>query len=408
MQISRRGLLGAGVGAAALGATAGSAVALAVESASHPAHTAVLTRPFWGDHQHGIADPGQEHAYVAAFDVTTSDSGKLRATLDEWSRASARMSVGDGAGPLGPTSGDPLSPPDDTGEAIGLAAHSLTITIGYGASLFRDELGLATQKPADLTVMTPFAKDELDASRTGGDIVVQVCSASDQVAFHALRNLIRSAKGVAVPRWVQAGYVTSPTAAESRTPRNLFGFKDGTANLAMDTADADAHVWESTAGFMNGGTYMAVRLFRFDIETWDRGALTEQENVFGRTKFGGAPLSGGTEHSTPDFDAVSDNGQPVIDPNAHIRLAHSSRNNGARILRRGYNFSNGIDSVGRLDAGLIFVAFQKSLSTQFIPIQRQLAASDLLNEYVRAVGGGYFACPGGLAVGDSWGRQLFG
>ena len=408
MQISRRGLLGAGIGAAALGAATGAGTTLAVESASHPLHVATRSLPFWGQHQRGIADPGQDRTYVAAFDVTTTEAMKLRDMLDQWSRASARMSVVAGAGPLGPTSGDPLLPPDDTGETIGLHAHSLTITIGYGASLFRRELGLAARRPADLTEMNAFAKDELDPAHTGGDIVLQVCSTQDQVAFHAVRNLIRTAKGIAVPRWIQHGYVTAPTADDSPTPRNLFGFKDGTANVAMNTAEADEFVWNTSDDFMNGGTLMAVRLFRFDMETWDRGSLVEQEKVFGRTKYGGAPLTGGTEFSEPKFDAVSADGTQVIDADAHVRLAHASSNNGARMWRRGYNYSNGIDALGRLDAGLIFVSFQKSLSEQFIPIQRRLADTDLLNEYVRAVGGGYFACPGGLTEGQGWGRQLFG
>ncbi|MEY5017523.1 MAG: hypothetical protein RL431_572 [Actinomycetota bacterium] len=408
MQISRRGLLGVSVGAAAIGAAGGASAALAVESAVNPLHAATASRPFWGTHQSGIADGSQDRAYIAVFDVTTTSAADLKELLDEWSRSAARMTEGYGAGPLGPTSGDPLLPPDDTGEAIGLAPHSLTVTIGYGASLFRAELGLAGLAPDGLTTMTAFAKDELDPAQTGGDIVLQVCSSHDQVAFHALRNLIRSAKGIAVPRWIQPGYVTAPTTDESPTPRNLFGFKDGTANVAMDTAEADEFVWNSGNGLLDRGTLMAVRLFRFDIETWDRGSLAEQENVFGRTKRGGAPVTGGTEFTEPRFDQVNDDGSPVIDPNAHVRLAHARQNNGARILRRGYNYSNGVDRVGRLDAGLIFVSFQKSLTEQFIPIQRRLADSDLLNEYVRAVGGGYFACPGGLSTGQGWGRQLFG
>jgi deferrochelatase/peroxidase EfeB len=142
------------------------------------------------------------------------------------------------------------------------------------------------------------------------------------------------------------------------------------------------------------------------IETWDHQSLAEQEAVIGRTKPEGAPLSGGTEYTALDLTARTAAG-PVIPADAHVRLAHPSVNGGARLLRRGYNFVDGNDELGRLNAGLFFMAYQRDPRTQFIPIQQRLAASDRLNEYVVHVGSGIFAVPPGAERGSSIGAPLF-
>jgi deferrochelatase/peroxidase EfeB len=67
------------------------------------------------------------------------------------------------------------------------------------------------------------------------------------------------------------------------------------------------------------------------------------------------------------------------------------------MLRRGYNFTDGSDGLGRLDAGLFFMAYQRDPRTQFVPVQRQLARADILNEYIRHVSSGVFACPPGVS-----------
>jgi hypothetical protein len=105
------------------------------------------------------------------------------------------------------------------------------------------------------------------------------------------------------------------------------------------------------------GAYLVVRRINMTIEIWDRQALSEQERVIGRTKAEGAPLSGGGEISQPDFQLKGRDGEPLVAADAHVRLVHPSNNGGIKMLRRGYNFVDGSDGLGRMDAGLFFLAY---------------------------------------------------
>jgi deferrochelatase/peroxidase EfeB len=315
------------------------------------------------------------------------------------------------AGALG---GDPESPPEDTGEALDLPASGLTITIGFGHRLFEragiDRFELAAARPPELAPLPAFAGDALQPVTSHGDLGLQVCANDPQVAFHALRNLARIAMDRASVRWSLAGFGrTSRTSAEQSTPRNLLGFKDGTANiLGDDQAGLDEHVWLPSASqpaWLAGGTYLIVRRIEMLIEDWDREPLSSQQSIIGRTKGAGGPLSGGEEFAAPDFAAKVD-GKDAIDRASHLRLAHPANNNGVRILRRGYNYVGGIHPDGRLDAGLMFIAFQRS-PTQFIAIQRSLA-TDKLNDYIRHIGSAMFAVPPGASEGGFVGETLLG
>ena len=229
------------------------------------------------------------------------------------------------------------------------------------------------------------------------------------MAFHAIRNLVRLGKGVLVPQWTQSGFSGSTASlGVNHTPRNLFGFKDGTSNINIsDSSALNKHVWANDSDWFAGGSYLAVRLIRMNIETWDRSALREQEQVFGRNKGEGAPLSGGTEMTKPDFNKKNTDGSSAIDKDSHMALAHSSKHGGTEMLRRPYSFSNGIDEVGQINAGLVFLSFQKDLEKHFIPVQRSLSNNDRMNEYVKVIGSGSFACPPGIFPGQFWGHQLF-
>jgi len=417
MPVSRRSLLGGGV------AAAGAAGAYAVGRASDGPANLAATRPaayaFRDRHQSGVVTPAQDRLHFAAFDVTTDDREQLVDLLKQWTVAAERMMKGQPAGAVGPVEGPANAPPDDTGEAIGLPPAGLTITFGFGPSLFRtddgtDRFGLAERQPTALRTLPHFPGDVLDPARSYGDLCIQACADDPQVAVHAIRNLARIGFGTVSVRWSQLGFGrTSSTTVDQSTPRNLFGFKDGTMNIkAEETSDVDEHVWvaagdDAKADWLAGGSYLVARRFNMTIEVWDRQPLGDQEAFVGRTKDSGAPLSGGGEHTAPDFDMPGADDQPVIPVDAHVRLVHPDFNDGARMLRRGYNFVDGSNSLGGLDAGLFFLAFVRNPDTHFIPIQTRMAAHDALMEYLKVNGSALFAVPPGIGEGEYVGQALF-
>jgi deferrochelatase/peroxidase EfeB len=375
---------------------------------------------FYGAHQAGIITPAQDHMHFAAFDVTTTSRDDLIGLLQRWTAAAAAMCAGQEVGEFGATDGPLLAPPEDTGEALGLSAGHLTITFGFGPSLFadadgNDRFGLVDRRPRALEPLPHFPGDDLDANRSDGDLCIQACADDPQVAVHAVRNLSRLAFGVAALRWSQLGFGrTSSTSSAQQTPRNLFGFKDGTANVTAEQTEAlDEFVWvqptdDPAAVWLTGGSYLVARRISMHIETWDRTSLQEQEAVFGRDKRNGAPLSGGDEFTAPDFSVAGTGDTPIIPTDAHVRLAHPTTNNGVRILRRGYNFTDGSTDLGYLDAGLFFVAFMRDPVQQFVPLQTNLARHDTLNEYIVHRGSALFAVPAGVTEGSYVGAALFG
>jgi deferrochelatase/peroxidase EfeB len=422
--VSRRraiALAGVGVagvaGAAALG---GALVRGAVDEHDDPAagSTAAGAVTFTGEHQAGIVTPAQDRLHFVAFDVVTKDRDRLIQLLKDWTAAAARMTAGQDAGPVGATDGILEAPPDDTGEAIGLPPSGLTLTIGFGPGLFRDaagkdRFGLAAKRPAALVDLPNFPGDTIDATISNGDIGVQACANDPQVAVHAIRNLARIGIGVVAVRWSQLGFGrTSSTTQAQATPRNLFGFKDGTANLKAEETDAIRdYLWVRDGdgpAWMTGGAYLVTRKIRMLIESWDRTSLGEQEDIFGRVKGNGAAFGRANEFDEIDLTALNGDGDPVIAVDAHVRLAHPSVNGGVKLLRRGYNFVDGSDGLGRLNAGLFFIAYQRDPRKAFVPIQLNLARHDAMNEYVRHVSSGIFACPPGVTgAGDFWGSTLF-
>lgn len=315
------------------------------------------------------------------------------------------------------------TPPSDTGEALGLSPAHLTLTIGFGPGLFGpslaypdrpDRFGIASRKPVALSDLPMFAQEKIEPTRSYGDICIQACADDPQVAVHAIRNLARMGLGVVSVRWSQLGFGrTSSTTTSQDTPRNMFGFKDGTANLhAEDTDLLNRWVWvgkdDNPAGaqWMTGGTYLVARRIRMDIEPWDRANLLEQEQIIGRLKGSGAPLGQKNEFDEPDF-SITSYGAPVIPRTAHVRLAHPDNLGGVRILRRGYNFTDGSDGFGHLDAGLFFIAFNRDNRAQFIPMQQELSRKDAMTEYLIPNGSSTFAVPPGVADGEWWGQRLF-
>jgi deferrochelatase/peroxidase EfeB len=362
------------------------------------------TYPFHGRHQAGITTPAQDRLHFAAFDVTTDSRDELVALLRAWTEAAREMTAGS---PVGQTTALPYdAPPADTGEALGLNASGLTLTFGFGPTLFekdgKDRFGLQDRQPAALRELPHFPADSLDPARSNGDLCVQACAHDPQVAVHAIRNLARLGFGTVAMRWAQLGFGrTSSTSSGQATPRNLLGFKDGTANLkSEDGAKVNEFVWvhendDENASWLASGSYLVARRINMRIEPWDRTSLREQEALLGRDRQEGAPLSGGTEFTEPDFERTGRDG-PLIPVDAHVRLAHPTQNKGVKMLRRGYNFTDGSTALGRLDAGLFFIAFVRNPDEHYIPIQTRLSSQDALMEYLQHTGSGLFAVPPGV------------
>jgi deferrochelatase/peroxidase EfeB len=413
---SRRRFLSSGLVAAA-GAGLQAQAAPTVTGEKGPENT---SEPFWGQHQSGILTPQQKHTYIAVFDLVATERNDIVAMLQTWTAVAASMAKGQTAKPLGQ---DESVPAADGGAAMGLSASRLTVTFGFGAGMFvkdgQDRYGLAARRSQALVDMPVFTGDQLAEARTGGDISVQACADDPQVAFHAVRELARLAYDTAKIRWVQTGFL--PNFAPKETPRNLMGFKDGTNNPSTRDANAmEKHVWVSNEGpdWMVGGSYLVIRRIRIALEHWDRMNLAFQEQTIGRHKYSGAPIGGTNEFDKADYNATDKDGNPVIAENAHVRLAASVNNDDAQILRRPYSYNDGANLTAErwppwrqameYDAGLLFVCYQRDLQKGFIKIFDKMSKFDMMNQFVTHTGGGFFACPAGVAEGGFIGQRLFG
>lgn len=420
----RRGLLKAGGAAlaACMAAAAAPGAAQAARSTAGArtgaAHGADI-EPFYGVHQSGITTPQQSHAYFAAFDLTTESRADVIVLLKAWTDAAARMTRGLPAEPLEHGADD--KPPVDSGDVLELNPSKLTITFGFGPGLFvsngKDRYGLASKRPAALVDLPRFNGDQLLPEKSGGDLFVQACANDTQVAFHAVRQLARIAQQAAQMHWGQAGFLSGKA---GETPRNLMGFKDGTMNPPTgDAAAMNEFVWAGAQGpaWMKHGTYSVVRRIRITLEHWDNSELDFQEQVVGRRKLSGAPLTGRHEFDALDLDATDKDGNPVIPDNAHARLSAPASNDGAQILRRAYSYNEGTNfyierwppwrQQTEYDAGLLFVAYQSDPRRGFIPINEKLSKFDIMNQFTTHVGSAIFACPPGAQPGSYIGAELF-
>ena len=384
--LKKAGIGGAGL---ALGLSGASAFFANKEQGSKNIADGQEEISFYGKHQAGITTPMQKNIYFVVLDLRTTDKNELIQLFKEWTDYSEKLVNGDLVKKDGSNA---LLPPSDTGETVGLNPYRLTLTFGVSAS-FLTKLGLEKKRPKLFRDLPAFPKEQLREQYTGGDIVIQACADDEQVAFHAVRNLIRKGRNKVTMKWSQSGFAAIGDRME--TPRNLFGFKDGTANVTTEK-DFDKVVWADSQDWMKNGSYMAVRRIIMHLETWDRTNLQEQENTFGRYKESGAPFGKQNE-----FDEVDLSLLPV---DSHVRLAKEVD---LPILRRSYSYSDGIDpKTGQFDAGLLFIAFQKD-PDRFVKIQTNLGADDKMNEYVTHIGSGLFACFGGVKEGGYIGQDLF-
>ena len=352
---------------------------------------------FYGEHQAGITTPSQRNIYFLVMDLHTDKLDDVKQMFKDWTTYAANLTQGKN---IKAYEKNPFVPPTDTGEADSMGAYGLTLTFGISPS-FLKKMGLTHKQPKEFQDLPKFPRDQLRENLTGGDICIQACAEDAQVAFHAVRQLVRQARSNVTMRWSQSGFVGFDTG--NQTPRNLFGFKDGTANQSTIKA-ADKNLWADAPDWMKGGTYLVTRVIQMHLETWDRTSLKGQEDTFGRHRDSGAAIGQKGEFDTFDVNAKDAQGKAVIPEISHMGLA---KRTGVEMLRRSYSYSSGINpATGQFDSGLLFISFQKS-PEQFIIIQNALGRLDKMNEYTTHIGSGLFACFGGIPQGGYIGQALF-
>jgi deferrochelatase/peroxidase EfeB len=297
--------------------------------------------------QAGIVTPPLGYLSIAAFDLLGDSRADLARVLRGWGHATVELFA-------------------DRGGRV-------TVTVGLGPALFADQrLGIGGSRPEALRALPAFPGDALDPAGSDGDLCVQVCADSPAAALEATRDLIAVSRPWAALRWRQCGF----RAVDGRPdPPGLFGFRDGTVNLDIhDPADTERFLWVADGPkWMHGGTYVVVRRIRLLLDTWDRVDPGVQESVIGRR--------------------LLDNAERPASLRSHRSLASPARNGGAKLLRRSYSYDAGADPNGLLDAGLIFLCFQRDPHRQFVPIQQRLAEADPLNAFSQHVASALFACP---------------
>lgn len=400
--VSRRALLTGGaltVGGALAGVAVGSS--LAADGAARPdaatpamADLGAQTEPFHGPHQAGIETSAQAHATFIALDLATGvDRPALGRLMRLLTDDAARLTRG--APPLA----------DGQPELAAMPAR-LTITFGFGPRLF-DAAGLAAQRPASLAQLPPFDIDRLEPRWCAGDLLMQICADDPVTVAHAQRMLVKDSRAFATIRWVQHGFRRSRGMQDdAATQRNVLGQLDGTANPSLGSPVFADAVWiDSGPSWLHGGTTLVVRRIRAELEKWDAADTVGKEFAVGRRLSDGAPLTGQRETDLPDFAAKNRLGFPIISEFSHIARAHvvSDRQ---RIFRRPYNYDEPPGADGTADTGLIFAAYQRDVGGQFLPIQRNLAEADLMNEWITPIGSAVFAVPPGCAVGGWIGEGL--
>ncbi|MFJ8189785.1 iron uptake transporter deferrochelatase/peroxidase subunit [Streptomyces sp. NPDC096094] len=402
--VSRRRLLGtAGATGLVLGAAGGAAGYAAAPSSAATPLTSLGDEQvmFHGKHQPGITTPMQACGHLVAFDLAAGAGRReAAALLRRWSDTARRLMAGEPAGTR------------DTGVARDAGPSSLTVTFGFGHSFF-GRTGLDRQRPVALDPLPDFSSDHLDKNRSNGDLWVQIGADDALVAFHALRAIQQDAGSAARVRWQMNGFNRSPGAtAHPMTARNLMGQVDGTRNPKPADADFDQRIFvpgqpgESEQAWMANGSYAVVRRIRMILDDWEKLSVKAQEDVIGRRKSDGAPLSGGTETTEMDLEKTDEAGNLVVPINAHARITRPDQNGGAAMVRRPFSYHDGFDADGVPDAGLLFICWQADPLRGFVPVQRKLDRGDALSRFIRHEASGLFAVPGGAAEGEYVGQRL--
>jgi deferrochelatase/peroxidase EfeB len=408
LRVSRRALLGsAAAGAAGLGV--GAIAGWRLTEGAAASDTLQPVRGWYGKTQPGISDRTRGFTMLASFTCVARSPAALEQMFRD---------LGDQARVLcdGLSEGDMATsaPPPTTGMLGDDSTKGTTVVVSVGASLFDGRLGLADKLPSELVPMPFLVNDRLDPAWSHGDVLVQIAADRPDALAHSIRQIARATRDSLILRWMLDGFNQADPADKPGhvQNRNTLGFKDGTANLDMNGADAAHFVWIENdlnnrvePAWTQNGTYQVVRLIRTLVEQWDRAPLSEQEHIIGRSKESGAPLGLRGEADDPGYADDPEGDRIPLD--AHIRLARprTRATEHQRMLRKGFNYAHGFDRSGYVDQGLAFVSYQKTLDA-FMAVQLRLKGEPL-EEYTLPFGGGFFfVLPGVQDADDYLGRTL--
>jgi dye decolorizing peroxidase len=389
----RQFLLGGAV--AGIGATAAIGADFALNRSNNDDQAVALVPmngdekvPFFGAHQAGVDTPAQAHGTFIGLDLNDGvDAAALVRLMRILTDDAARL-----------TQGAPALA--DSEPELALSPARLTVTFGFGPGFVARAGGTG---PGWLAPLPAFGIDRLQPEFSDGDLLVQVNGDDPLTVAHAVRMLLKDARGFAGVRWTQHGFRRAyGTERPGTTMRNLFGQVDGTTNPQPGTKEFNKIVWAKD-GWLAGGTGAVIRRIRMDLDKWDRLDRSGRDASIGRSIANGAPLTGTDEFDEPDFDAKTSIGFPVIPQFAHIRRARGDDDE--HIFRRAYNYDERPHGAEVSESGLLFVSYQADIERQFIPMQRRLDELDLLNEWTVPIGSAVFAIPPGCAengfIGDS-------
>ena len=396
--VSRRGFLAGTAATAAagvVGAAGGAAASDAIAKSHLETFAAERAVPFRGEHQMGIELEMQSVTNMVALDIKAEVD---RAAMLRWMRLITddieRLSQGQ------PVLADPTP-------QLMIGPARFTAYVGFGHSLLR-KLGLESQLPDGMVELPNFAVDALEDRYSGGDVLIHIAADDPIVLAHGTRSLVRDSMPFASVRWVQSGFAHTPGMVPSgMTHRNLMGQIDGTANPKIQTEDFDSVVWvDSGPEWIQGGTLLVFRRIAMQLDSWDQLGTASKEEVIGRRLSDGAPLTGEREEDVPDLAARHPNGLKVIPDFAHIRRAAPAAA-GERIFRRPFSYENGFSENGSLDVGLLWSAYQRDISAQYLPIQQRLDELDLLNKWTVPTGSAVFGISRGVQGSEVIGEALF-
>jgi len=224
-------------------------------------------------------------------------------------------------------------------------SSSVTVTYGHG-----------------IDGLPEFPGDAVQSQDLGGKLFVQICG-DDPAAVRDAASRLRPDGRL---RWREQGFCHSDST-------NMLGFKDGIV-VPKTPQEFDDEVW-----LPDGSTIAVVRRMKLDVAGFAAMPVADQERVFGRRKHDAVPLSGGEE---VDLSAKTPDGEYVIPADAHVRRAHPLMAGAGLMLRRSYNYAE----------GLLFISYQRELKT-FVNTMYRMTDGDALLRYATTTSSAAFRIP---------------